>query len=52
MLWFDLIDIIYLLIGVCLGYIVCLGIYKDLFNDECESCEYRELIERFTDERE
>ena len=53
MLWLDLIDILFLLIGICLGYIICAGIHRDLFNDECESCEYREIIEGFlNDERE
>ena len=53
MLWLDLIDILFLLVGICLGYLICIGVHRDLFNDECESCEYRELIEGFlNDERE
>lgn len=45
MLWIDLIDILYLLIGVVLGYIICSLVNRDLMDDECESCEYREFIE-------
>lgn len=48
MLWLDIIDIIYLLVGVLLGYIICAGITKD----ECEECEYREFVERLINERE
>ena len=53
MLWIDIIDIIYLLVGVLLGYIICIGVHHDLWTDICESCEYREFIEGWlSDERE
>lgn len=45
MLWLDLIDILYLIIGVALGYILCCGINKDAMEDECTNCEYRKYIE-------
>ena len=45
MLWLDLIDIIYLILGFALGYILCCGIHKDAMEDECEECEYRNFIE-------
>lgn len=45
MLWVDLIDILYLIIGVALGYIMCWCIHKDVMEDECEDCEYRKFIE-------
>lgn len=45
MLWLDLIDILYLLIGFVLGYILCCGINKDAMQDECDECEYRKFIE-------
>ena len=45
MLWLDLIDILFLLVGVLVGYIVCCLIHRDILQDECESCEYREFIE-------
>ena len=46
MLWLDLIDILYLIIGFILGYILCCGINKDAMEDECEyeceDCVYRD----------
>ena len=45
MLWIDLIDMLYLLIGVIVGYVLCSLVNRDLMDDECESCEYREFIE-------
>ena len=45
MLWLDLIDILYLIIGVMVGYLVCSLVNRDLLDDECENCEYREFIE-------
>ena len=45
MLWIDLIDMLYLLIGVIVGYVLCSLVNRDLLDDECESCEYREFIE-------
>ena len=49
MLWFDFIDIIYLVIGVLLGYIVCCLIHHDLLQDECDRCEYRRVIQEMID---
>ena len=49
MLWIDLIDILYLLIGFALGYVLCCGINKDAFTDECNECEYRKFIEEVSD---
>lgn len=49
MLWLDLIDIVYLLIGFALGYILCVGIHKDAMQDECDECEYRKFIEEVLD---
>ncbi len=45
MLWLDLIDFVYLLIGFILGYVLCCGINKDFIDDECKECEYRKFIE-------
>lgn len=45
MLWLDLIDIIYMVLGVMLGYIVCCVINRDILKDQCEDCEYRKFIE-------
>ena len=45
MLWLDLIDILYLIIGFALGFILCAGTHKDIMQDECEDCEYRKYIE-------
>ena len=44
MLWLDLIDIVYLIIGFVLGYVLCCGINKDAMDDECKDCEYRKFI--------
>ena len=52
MLWLDLIDIVYLLIGVVLGFIVCAGVNKDFLQDECDECEYRKFIEEVLDRAE
>ena len=53
MLWIGLIDIIFLIVGVLLGYIICITVHRDIFTDECESCEYRKFIEGLVnDERE
>ena len=45
MLWLDLVDILYLVLGVMLGYIICCVVNRDIMDDECESCEYRKFIE-------
>lgn len=45
MLWLDLVDILYLVLGVMLGYIICCVVNRDIMNDECEFCEYRKFIE-------
>ena len=45
MLWIDLIDMLYFLIGAIVGYVLCSLVNRDLLDDECESCEYREFIE-------
>ena len=44
MLWMDLIDILFLVVGVALGYILCYLNNRDLLQDECEDCEYREYV--------
>ena len=44
MLWLDLIDILYLVVGILVGYIICVLIHKDLLEDECEECLYREYV--------
>ena len=41
MLWLDIIDIIYLVIGIIVGFVICSGIHKD----ECDNCVYSEIIE-------
>ena len=52
MLWLDLIDILFVVVGILVGYILCALIHKDLWNDECEDCEYRKFIEEvLNDER-
>ena len=45
MLWLDLIDILYLVVGIIFGYILCCGIHHDIMEDECDDCEYRKFIE-------
>ena len=45
MLWLDLIDFIYLLIGILVGYLLAHADIKDLHEDLCDECEYREFIE-------
>lgn len=42
MLWIDLIDIAFLLVGVILGFIICRSVIDDV--DDCSECEYREMI--------
>lgn len=44
MLWLDLIDILFLVVGVVLGYILCYLNTRDLLQDECEECLYREYV--------
>lgn len=44
MLWLDLIDILFLVAGVALGYILCYLNNRDLLQDECEDCLYREYV--------
>lgn len=45
MLWLDLIDIIYLVLGVLIGYIVCYTVNREVLKDQCDDCEYRKFIE-------
>lgn len=47
MLWLDLIDIVYLVVGFLLGYVLCCGINKDVIEDECKECEYYNFIKEF-----
>ena len=44
MLWMDLIDILYLIVGVVLGFIMSYLINRDALEDECDTCLYREYI--------
>ena len=44
MLWLDLIDILFLVAGLLLGYVVCYLNNRDLMHDECEECPYREYV--------
>ena len=44
MLWLDLIDILFVLVGFIVGYIFCCLINRDAMDDECESCLYREYV--------
>lgn len=44
MLWMDLIDILYLVVGVIFGYILSYLINRDVLEDECKHCVYREYI--------
>lgn len=44
MLWLDLIDILFVVVGILVGYILCVLIHKDLRDDECEDCLYREYV--------
>lgn len=51
MLWIDVIDIIYLVVGACIGFIIA-GLMT-ASDDACDNCEYREFIEGWlNDERE
>lgn len=45
MLWMDLIDMLFLISGIALGYILCYVHHRDIFLDECQDCLYREYIE-------
>lgn len=45
MLWLDFVDIIYLVIGVVIGFVISNSVNRDFMDDECESCEYRYFIE-------
>ena len=45
MLWLDLIDILYLVVGVIFGYIICSLVNCDLLDDECKYCAYKWFIE-------
>lgn len=45
MLFIDLVDFIFMLLGVLVGYVMFGLIHKDILEDECEDCEYREFIE-------
>ena len=44
MLWLDLIDILFLVVGVALGYILCYLNNRDILQDGCEDCLYREYV--------
>lgn len=44
MLWLDLIDILFMLVGFILGYIFCCLQNRDAMEDECEDCLYREYV--------
>lgn len=45
MLWLDLIDMLFLISGIALGYILCCVQHRDILQDECKDCLYREYIE-------
>ena len=45
MLWLDLIDFIYLFVGVLVGYLLSYVVNKDLLEDLCDECEYKEFME-------
>lgn len=45
MLWLDMIDMLFLISGIALGYILCCVQHRDILHDECEDCLYREYIE-------
>lgn len=49
MLWLDVIDILYLILGFAFGIIMCTLIHKDDWMDECKDCEYRKFIEEVLD---
>ena len=44
MLCMDLIDILYLVMGLASGYILSYLINRDALKDECEDCLYREYV--------
>lgn len=44
MMWLDLIDILYLVVGVIFGYILSYLINRDALDDECDTCLYREYV--------
>ena len=52
MLWLDLIDIVFLLVGVILGYIICVCVSKDVMQDVCDNCEYHKFMEDILNDRE
>lgn len=45
MLWLDIVDILYLIVGFIAGFIVCCLINRDLMQDECTHCAYRDYVE-------
>lgn len=44
MLWMDLIDILFLVAGMAVGYILSYLINRDALDDECKDCLYREYV--------
>lgn len=44
MLWLDLIDILFVILGFILGYIFCVLQNRDIMQDECKECLYREYV--------
>ena len=45
MLWIDMIDMLFLISGLALGYILCWILHRDILHDECDDCLYRKYIE-------
>lgn len=45
MLWIDMIDMLFLISGIALGYILCYIQHRDILHDECDDCLYRKYIE-------
>ena len=44
MLWMDMIDILYLVVGMAVGYMLSYLINRDVMEDECKDCLYREYV--------
>lgn len=45
MLWIDMIDMLFLVTGLALGYILCCLQHHDILHDDCADCLYRKYIE-------
>lgn len=45
MLYFSLIDILFLLVGVCIGVALTVCVSSSGYEHKCDNCVYREIVE-------